>query len=195
MVLVVAVIGYLLGSIPNALLVTRRFGGPDIRLVGSGNVGAANVNRVAGPAAAILTAVLDMAKGAVPVLAARMLGEAPLVCAVAGVSAIIGHIYPVWLRFHGGKGVSTMIGVSLAWAPAVGLLALTALVVTIWTLRVVSLGSVLAALTIGPLAYAWQAPAPIVWSCFCVGFLIVVRHRSNIMRVVAGTERRLGDGN
>jgi acyl phosphate:glycerol-3-phosphate acyltransferase len=194
MVFVFAAIGYLLGSVPNAFLVTRRFGGIDIRLVGSGNVGATNVNRAAGPWAAILTAVLDVAKGSVPVLLARAWGGSPMVCAAAGVAAVVGHIFPVWLQFHGGKGVATMLGVSLAWAPAVGLLALTALVITVWASRIVSLGSVLAALAIGPVAYARQTPAPIVWSCFFVGWLIVIRHRGNIMRFVAGTERRLGDG-
>ena len=189
---IAAVVGYAIGSVPFAYLVARRRRGLDIRTVGSGNVGAANVQRTAGSRAALLTAVLDAAKGAVPVLAVRAAGGSVLAQAVTGVAAVVGHAYPVWLRMRGGKGVSTTLGACLVWMPSVAATALVVFVVTVRVSRMVSLGSVLAAIVIGPLAFAWGAPRATALALCAAGGLIVFRHRSNLLRMTAGTERRIG---
>src|SRR5881396_2503624 len=128
--LVIVVAAYLLGSIPFALLAARRWGGTDLRLVGSGNLGAANVMRASGVTAGVLVAALDMAKGAASVWLAERLGSGPGLSAAAGCAAIVGHIYPVWLRFRGGKGVATACGVfsiltPVAVPPAVAIFLVT----------------------------------------------------------------------
>ncbi len=189
---VCACIGYLIGSVPFAYLVAWRRGGFDIRRQGSGNVGAANVQRTVGSRAAVVTALLDVAKGAVPVLLARSAGYDAAAWAAAGAGAVVGHVYPVWLRFRGGKGVATTLGACLVWAPPVAAVAVMVFAVATWGSRMVSLGSVAAAVVIGPLAYAWGAPKPIVMVVFAAGALIVFRHRGNLMRMVAGSERRIG---
>lgn len=187
-----ALIGYLIGSVPFAFLVAWRRGGIDIRRQGSGNVGAANVQRTVGSRAAAVAALLDVAKGAVPVLLARSTGYDAAACAMAGAGAVVGHVYPVWLSFRGGKGVATTFGACLVWAPPVAAVAVMVFAVATWGSRIVSLGSVAAAVVMGPLAYAWGAPKPVVRALFAVGGLIVLRHRGNLMRMVAGSERRLG---
>lgn len=186
-----ACVGYVAGSVPFAYLVTARRGRGDIRAQGSGNVGAANVQRVAGTAAAVLTALLDVAKGAVPVLAASAAGLGPEARAAAGVAAVVGHIYPVWLRFQGGKGVSTALGAALVWSPGGAVVAAALFVAAVVGTRTVSAGSVLAAAALGPLMLAWARPAPIVLAACAVGVLVIVRHRTNLIRLAAGTERRL----
>ena len=189
--IVAACVGYVAGSVPFAYLVTAFRGRGDIRAQGSGNVGAANVLRVAGSAAALLTAALDVAKGAVPVLAASAAGLGNDACAAAGAAAVLGHIYPVWLRFRGGKGVSTALGVGLAWAPGAAAVAAAVFVTAVVCTRTVSAGSVLAAVALGPLMLAWDRPTPIVLAACAVGILVLVRHRANLSRLAAGTERRL----
>lgn len=189
---IAAVIGYAIGSVPYAYLIAKRRQGLDIRTVGSGNVGAANVRRTVGGRAALLTVALDAAKGAASVFAVRAAGGGVLECAVAGVAAVAGHVYPVWLRMRGGKGVSTTFGACLVWIPPVAGAAFVVFVVTVWASRFVSLGSVLAAAVIGPLAFAWGAPRPTGLALCAAGALIVFRHRGNLRRIRAGTERRLG---
>lgn len=184
--------GYGIGSIPFAYLITRVQGGPDIRTVGSGNVGAANVQRVRGTRAAVVTALCDVLKGALPPLLASGAGGDVGAAAWAGVAAVAGHVFPVWLGFRGGKGVSTTFGACLAWAPPVAATAVVVFAATVWLTRLVSLGSILAALTLGPLAWAWSAPGPVVLALCGVGALVVIRHQGNLRRLVAGEERRLG---
>jgi glycerol-3-phosphate acyltransferase PlsY len=184
--------GYGIGAIPFAYLITRVQGGPDIRTVGSGNVGAANVQRVRGTKAAIVTAVCDVLKGALPPLLASGAGGDVSAAALAGVAAVAGHVFPVWLGFRGGKGVSTTFGACLAWAPPVAATAVVVFAATVWLTRLVSLGSILAAVMLGPLAWAWSAPVPVVLALCGVGALVVIRHRGNLRRLVAGEERRLG---
>jgi glycerol-3-phosphate acyltransferase PlsY len=140
----------------------------------------------------VLTALLDVAKGAVPVLLARSAGYDAAAWAVAGAGAVVGHVYPAWLRFRGGKGVATTLGACLVWAPPVAGVAVAVFAAATWASRMVSAGSVAAAIVIGPLAFAWGAPKPIVMALFAAGWLIVFRHRGNLMRMAAGTERRLG---
>jgi len=191
MTAVVVLAAYLLGSIPFALILARRWGS-DLRAVGSGNLGATNVMRASGVRAGVLVAILDMTKGAASVwLAARISDGAPLPAA-AGFAAIIGHIYPVWLRFRGGKGVATACGVfsiltPLAVPPAIAIFA-----AAVWLTKYISLGSVLASMALPPIAYALGSPAPAVIAAAAASAFIVFRHRSNLVRLVTGTERRMG---
>ena len=186
------IVAYLIGYIPFALLLSRRWGGADLRRVGSGNLGAANVLRASGVKAGILVAVLDMTKGAAGVVLAERMGGGAATAAAAGVAAIIGHIYPVWLRFRGGKGVATACGVFSVLTPAAVPPAFAIFVVAVWTTKYVSLGSMLASAALPPIAYALGSPAPAVSAAFVASVIILFRHRTNLMRVRAGTERRIG---
>jgi len=183
---------YLLGSIPFALIFARRWGAADLRRVGSGNLGAANVMRVSGVAAGVMVAALDMAKGAASVWLAGRFSAGPEIPAAAGFAAIVGHIYPVWLRFRGGKGVATACGVFSMLTPLAVPPALIVFVITVWVTKYISLGSLLASLALPPLAYVVGSPAPAVFAAIAASILIVVRHRSNVVRLRTGTERRLG---
>lgn len=190
--ILVVLAAYLIGSIPFALILARRWGATDLRSVGSGNLGAANVMRASGVTAGVLVAILDITKGACSVmLAARFSGHdaAP---AAAGVAAIVGHIYPVWLRFRGGKGVATACGVFSMLTPLAVPPALAIFLVTVWITKYISLGSLLATVALPPLAYAIGSPAPAIIAAFAAAAIIVFRHRSNLSRLRIGTERRLG---
>ena len=185
-------LGYLIGSVPFALFLARQFGGADLRHIGSGNLGAANVLRTSGVKAGILVAALDIAKGAASVLLAIRLSPDAAAPAAAGLAAIIGHVYPAWLRFRGGKGVATACGVFLVLAPRAVLPAVGVFVLTVWATRYVSFGSVLASLVLPATAYATGSPRPAVIVACAAAALILFRHHSNFMRWLAGTERRLG---
>ena len=187
---------YLLGSIPFGLLLSKLFGGGDVRKAGSGNVGATNVARVAGPLAGILTLVLDAAKGSAAVwLAGHFTNESALWMVVAGLTALIGHCYPVWLRFRGGKGVATAAGMFLVLCPPALLGSVLLFLVVVWFWRYVSLGSIAAAAAMPLLIYFLWAPhhAPpltISLGAFAAALLIVYKHDANIQRLVEGTEPR-----
>jgi glycerol-3-phosphate acyltransferase PlsY len=183
---------YGIGSMPFAWLLARRFGATDLRRVGSGNVGAANVFRASGATAGLLVALLDVAKGAASVVLADRLGAGPGTAAAAGLAAIVGHVYPVWLHFRGGKGVATACGVFAVLTPAALAPALAVFVTTVWLTKYVSLGSVLATLTLPPIAYAMGSSVPVIAAACGASALIVFRHRANVGRLRAGTERRLG---
>jgi glycerol-3-phosphate acyltransferase PlsY len=190
----IPVAAYFLGSIPFGLLLAKLFGGSDVRKAGSGNIGATNVARVAGPVAGILTLLLDAAKGsAAVVLAARLTNESAMWMMVAGFLALIGHCFPVWLRFKGGKGVATAAGVFLALCPPamLGALLLFILVVAFW--RYVSLGSIAAAAAIPLLMYLLWAPhhAPphvVTFGSLAIAMLVIYKHDANIQRLVEGEE-------
>lgn len=184
--------GYLVGSVPFALLVARRSGAPDLRRVGSGNLGAANVLRVAGSGAAALVFVLDAAKGAIPVILVQRTGDGGHLAAAAGLAAVVGHIYPCWLVFRGGKGVATTCGAFAVLAPAAALAAGALFAATVLLTRFVSAGSIVAALALGPAAAVTGAPPAVVTAGVLAGGLVVVRHWTNIARLASGTERRLG---
>ena len=186
------VVGYLFGSIPFALLVSRGLAGVDVRRAGSGNVGTANVLRTSGVATALLVMVLDMAKGAGSVLLADRWSADASAPAFAGLAAIVGHVYPIWLRFRGGKGVAPACGVFAVLTPWAALPAFALFVATVWATRFVSLGSLVAALALGPIAYALGAPPASLLVAGGAAVLIVFRHRSNQARLRAGTERRIG---
>jgi glycerol-3-phosphate acyltransferase PlsY len=185
------IFGYLAGSVPFAFLLARR-AGIDVRVVGSGNVGAANVMRTTGTGRAVAVMALDVAKGAVAVLLANLATGGAALAALSGAAAVVGHIYPVWLRFHGGKGVAVAAGVFAVLSPlATGVAALLFLI-TVWTTRYVSLGSVAATVALPPTAWLIGAPAAVVGTACGTAALIVFRHRSNLRRLRDGTERRIG---
>ena len=185
-----AVIGYLAGSVPFGVLVARGFGLGDLRKIGSGNIGATNVLRTGNKAAAAATLLLDGAKGAAVVLLARALA-APDAAQLAGLAAFLGHCFPVWLRFRGGKGVATFLGILLAWAWPLGLAACATWLATAVLARISSLAALVAAAT-APL-WAWAlGRTEAVLLCLALAALIYVRHLPNIRRLIAGTESRIG---
>ena len=156
---VVAIIAaYAIGSIPFALILARRWGIRDLRHIGSGNLGAANVWRATGATAGVLVALLDIAKGAAGVVVAQRLDGGAAAPAAAGVAAVVGHIYPVWLGFRGGKGVAASCGVFAVLTPLAVLPALAVFFVSVWITKYVSAGSVMASLALPPLAYATGSP-------------------------------------
>ena len=185
-------LAYLIGSVPFALLLAKRWGAADLRLVGSGNLGAANVLRASGVTAGVLVATLDILKGALSVFLAERLTNNAAAPAAAGVAAIVGHIYPIWLRFRGGKGVATACGVFSMLTPLAVPPAMALFIVTVWISKYVSLGSIAATVAIPPLAYATGAPLPSVLAACAAATLIVFRHRTNLGRLRSGTERRIG---
>ena len=188
----IIILAYLIGSIPFALLLARRFGAADLRRIGSGNLGAANVMRASGVTAGLLVVALDMSKGAASVwLAARDSAGAALPAA-AGFAAIIGHIYPLWLRFRGGKGVATACGVFTVLTPVAVGPALAVFLGSVWMTRYISVGSILASVALPPIAYATGSPMPVLAVAMIASMLILVRHRTNLARVLAGTEQRIG---
>ncbi len=192
--LLFVLLGYLLGSIPFGLILANLIGRTDVREQGSGNIGATNVSRVAGPLAGILTLVMDTAKGAVSVLlAARFSDNASSAMMFAGLAALLGHCFPVWLQFKGGKGVATALGVFLALSPAAALAALFLFVLAVSFWRYVSLGSLAATAAMPMLIYFLWAPGhapPLVITLgtlfACV--LIFYKHDANLQRLLDGTE-------
>jgi glycerol-3-phosphate acyltransferase PlsY len=189
---IVLVVGYLLGSIPFAYLLARRHRGIDLRMAGSGNVGAANLLRTTTKKIGVSAMALDMGKGIASVLVARQIEPGAAAPTVAGIAAVLGHIYPVWLGFKGGKGVATTCGVFAVLAPAATALAGAFFIVTVWWTRYVSLGSVLASAVLGPLAYVTGSAEITVIGALIVAAIVIERHRSNLGRVMAGVERRIG---
>ena len=183
---------YLIGSIPFALVLARRWGVQDLHGIGSGNIGAANVLRASGIRAGIVVAILDIAKGAAGVAVGGRIAGAEHAEALAGFAAVVGHIYPIWLKFRGGKGVATACGAFTVLAPLAVPPAFVAFVATIWMTRYISIGSVVATVVLPPVAYLAGYPAAVVASSCAAAALIVFRHRSNLARVRVGTERRVG---
>ncbi len=184
-------LGYLAGSVPFAYLLARR-AGIDVRIAGSGNVGAANVLRTTGAWRGVAVMALDVAKGAAAVLLVNPApGAAPL-AALAGAAAVVGHIYPVWLRFHGGKGVAVAAGVFGILSPFATAVAAVLFLFTVWLTRYVSLGSIAATLALPPVAWWAGAPRAVVAAAAGTGALILFRHRANLRRLRSGTERKVG---
>jgi len=189
----VLVIGaYLVGSIPFGLLVTKLIGGVDIRLVGSGNIGATNVLRAVGKGPAVLTLVLDFLKGFLPVFLMQRLGGSEIWIAGAGLAAFLGHLYPIFLGLKGGKGVATALGVLLGIMPLVALLGVGIWLATALIWRYSSLAALTAALVIPFLAWALYGMIPYLLFAGVLSILVIYRHHENIKRLLAGTESRIG---
>jgi glycerol-3-phosphate acyltransferase PlsY len=190
MTLALVLAAYLLGAIPFGVLIARAFGLGDLRAIGSGNIGATNVLRTGHKGAAAATLLLDAGKGAVAVLAARALaGETAAM--LAGLAAFLGHLFPVWLGFRGGKGVATFLGVTLALSWPAGLAACLTWLAVALLFRYSSLAALVAAAT----APAWLALAgrrDAAWLGLALAALVFVRHRANIRRLLAGSEPKIG---
>ena len=184
-------LGYLTGSVPFAFLMARR-AGIDVRFSGSGNVGAANVLRTTGAWRGALVMALDVGKGIAAVAIAYVLSGGAAVAAVTGAAAVVGHIYPVWLRFHGGKGVAVAAGVFTMLSPLATAIAAGLFVVTVMITRYISLGSIAATLALPPAAWLTGEPRAVVLAAVGSAALILFRHRGNWRRLRSGTERRMG---
>jgi glycerol-3-phosphate acyltransferase PlsY len=181
--------GYLLGSVPFGLVLARIAGYGDIRKIGSGNIGATNVLRTGNKLLAALTLILDSGKGAFAVLIAQQFG--PDAAVLAGAGSMLGHTFPVWLGFKGGKGVATALGVLLAISPPVGLIACATWLLVAFVLRYSSL-SALVALGISP-AVGWYFAGPqVAQLCAFIAVLVIIRHHANIRRLLKGEEPKIG---
>jgi glycerol-3-phosphate acyltransferase PlsY len=194
--LVLVAVGYLVGSVPSGLVVGRLFFGIDVRRYGSGNIGATNVLRTLGLGAAALVFALDLAKGTIPVALAHWLFADPWWQVATALAAVAGHNWSIYLRFRGGRGVTTSIGALLAMTPLLTLLAVATGVAVIGLSRYVSLGSLTGA-AMGLLAVAVSvtlAREPLAYLVYCVlaMLFILVQHRDNIGRLLSGKERKLG---
>lgn len=187
----VVTLAYLVGSIPFAHVLSRHRG-VDLRRVGSGNVGASNVLRTSGVRTAVLAMCLDGVKGALAVLVADRVGVGPAAPMAAGLASIAGHVYPVWLRFQGGKGVATAAGVFAVLAPVALAAAGVVFLLAVWVTRYISVGSLAGAITLAVWAAATGVSVDVVAGAALTAALIVYRHRPNLARLVAGTERRVG---
>jgi len=187
-------LGYLLGSIPFGYLLVRATGGGDIRKVGSGNIGATNVARTSGWAVGVATLVLDAAKGFLAVwLTEHFSGANIRFMMYAGLAAILGHVFPVWLKFAGGKGVATALGVFCLLFPKAILVSLAVFIVVVVVTRYVSLGSILGAIAFPIAAYFLEHPdrIPLLLTSV-ITLLVVLKHHQNISRLLSGTENRFG---
>lgn len=189
---VLIAVAYLLGSISTAIITCRLMGLPDPRSGGSGNPGATNVLRLGGKKAAAITLLGDVLKGLIPVLLARALDAGEMTLAWVAVAAFLGHLYPIFFQFQGGKGVATAAGAIIGLAPLVALLCLATWLVVAWLARISSLAALTAA-ALSPV-YAWVlgAPGAHVATLALVATLLVWRHRANIRRILDGTESRIG---
>jgi glycerol-3-phosphate acyltransferase PlsY len=188
--IMLVIAAYLLGSIPTGLLLARAFG-VDIRTAGSGNIGATNVYRTLGKRVGILTLVGDCLKGLLPVLAAHYLfGFSVEWLALTGLAAFLGHVYTLFLRFKGGKGVATALGVFLALSPLSVLAALAIFAFVLWKWRYVSLASITAAASIPLLITLLDRQRVIILMSIIISAIVIAKHRDNISRLRAGTENR-----
>jgi glycerol-3-phosphate acyltransferase PlsY len=192
-ILFVCILGYLLGSIPFGLLLTKSAGLGDIRDIGSGNIGATNVLRTGNKGLAAATLVLDALKGAAAVLIARALVYDENIVLFAGLAAVLGHLFPVWLGFKGGKGVAAGLGVLLAIAWPIGVIACVVWLLVAAFARLSSLAA-LAAFASAPCSALILEDFSVVKLAFTIAVLVFVRHQANIRRLLDGTEPRIGRG-
>jgi len=189
--IIVVVVAYLLGSIPFGYLIVRRKIGADIRQTGSGGTGATNVSRRAGKTAGVLTLLLDAAKGCAAVLIARVVTGDDWVIAAAAIAVLVGHIFPVWLGFRGGKGVATGVGIFAVLAPLALLCAGVIFIAIVVATRYVSLGSIIAAVLIPVIVWFQSGSQPLLTAAILGAALIVFAHRGNIKRLVSRTESQI----
>jgi glycerol-3-phosphate acyltransferase PlsY len=184
---------YLLGSVAFAVLLVRLSTGKDIRTEGSGNAGATNVLRAHGKGLGLAVAVLDIAKGALAVWLVKLVTADPRYAAAAAFAAVLGHVFPLYYGFRGGKGVATAVGAFLVLAPWPTLVCVGVFVLTVAATRYVSLGSVVAMVLLPPVAgLLFGAPRPVVLAAAATAVLIVLKHRDNLKRLAGGKERKLG---
>lgn len=195
MLLLTGAFAYLLASIPFGLVVARLFGLGDLRQIGSGNIGATNVLRTGNKPAAALTLILDSGKGAAAVIITNMMLPAPEVVAIAAVMSVVGHCFPVWLGFKGGKGVATGIGVVLAMHPLSGVVMCAVWLATAGVGRISSLAAIIAYISAPVSLYLIVVPPaqiPLTTAGTMIALLSIYRHKANIRRLLAGEEPRIG---
>lgn len=185
------IVSYLIGSISSAILIARLFGLKDPRTVGSGNPGATNVLRIGGKLPAVLALLGDILKGLIPVLIAKSLTNDPLIWALTGLAAFVGHLFPILFDFKGGKGVATALGVLAAVDVLLALSLVTIWILTAVIFRYSSLSAILAALALPLLAWFSFANSPIFWMALNMAALLLWRHRGNIRRLLNGEEDRI----
>ena len=186
-------VAYLIGSFSFAVILVRLRTGRDIRSEGSGNAGATNVLRSHGKALGLAVAALDIAKGAAAVLLVRQVTADPRYAAAAGFAAILGHVFPIFYGFRGGKGVATAVGAFLVLAPLATLVCAGTFVAVVALTRYVSLGSMIAIVVLPPIAGGiFHAPVAAVAAAAGTAILVILKHRENLKRLAAGTERKLG---
>jgi acyl phosphate:glycerol-3-phosphate acyltransferase len=197
--LLVVIIAYLIGSIPFGYLIVRAKSGGDVRETGSGGTGATNVSRRAGKAAGVITLILDALKGAIVIIIAKSVVTADntdWLIAAAAIAVIVGHIFPIWLGFRGGKGVATGVGVFLVLSPLAVVCAGVIFVAVVALTKYVSLGSILAAATIPLFVWLFVQEVdlkPLLTAAFAGALLIIYAHRGNLARIWNGTESRISD--
>lgn len=191
--LLLVLAAYLLGSVSFAVLLVRLKTGTDIRAEGSGNAGATNVLRAHGRKLAAVVAAADILKGSAAVLLVRLVTADPRYAAAAGLAAVLGHVFPLFYGFRGGKGVATAVGAFLALAPLATLVCVAVFVLVVALTRFVSLGSVIAIVLLPPVAgLLFRAPRPVVLAAAAIALLVVLKHTENLKRLASGEERRLG---
>jgi glycerol-3-phosphate acyltransferase PlsY len=183
---------YLLGSVPSGYLLGK-LAGKDVRSVGSGNIGATNVARALGMLPGVLTLVADAAKSYLPVYLALHFGFSQAVVASTAIAAFLGHLYPLFLKFQGGKGVATTLGALLAVAPTAALVLVLVFAGVVFVCRIVSLGAIAAAVVAPLILWLFYQPPVIVAMGLFLGAMVILRHHGNIRRLLAGTEPRFGD--
>jgi acyl phosphate:glycerol-3-phosphate acyltransferase len=188
---VLILFGYLLGSIPTGYIVGS-LAGVDVQEAGSGNIGATNVARVVGKGQGLLTLVADIAKGFIPVFVSVKLGLSAEALAFVGMAAFLGHLYPLFLKFRGGKGVATALGVFLGIAPMVSLILIVIFTAVVLGTRLVSLSAMVAVVAAPVALWLFSYPRILIGMSALLGIMIIVRHRANIQRLLAGTEPKFG---
>ena len=186
------ILGYLLGSLPSGWLAGRWLKGIDLRELGSGSTGATNVLRQVGKGPALVVFLIDVGKGAAAVLLARAFGQSDWIQVLAGLTALAGHIWPVWLNFKGGKAVATGFGMFLGLAWPVGLASFGVFLLTLWLFRIVSLSSVLAAVSLPLLMIRFSGIGSYILIALVAMGLVLWRHRSNLSRILEGSEPKVG---
>jgi acyl phosphate:glycerol-3-phosphate acyltransferase len=185
------IFSYLLGSVPSGLIIGK-LSGLDVRNAGSGNIGATNVARLLGKKGGLLTLVADMAKGLIPVLAVQQMGLGDPIAALVGIAAFVGHLYPVFLNFKGGKGVATGFGVLLGLAPLAATILLVIFAAVAFSTRIVSLSSMVTAVAAPLLLWLFYYSPTYIMMATLMAIMIVFRHYANIQRLLNGTEPRFG---
>jgi len=185
------IFSYLLGSVPSGLIIGK-LSGLDVRNAGSGNIGATNVARLLGKKGGLLTLVADMAKGFIPVLAVQQMGLGDPIAALVGIAAFVGHLYPVFLNFKGGKGVATGFGVLLGLTPLAATILLVIFAAVAFSTRIVSLSSMVTAVAAPLLLWLFYYSPTYIMMATLMAIMIVFRHYANIQRLLNGTEPRFG---
>lgn len=189
--LILIPLAYLLGSVPTGIVVSRAFGKADPRTAGSRNIGATNVGRTSGKAAGVLTLAGDIIKGALPAYIALLVEPDPVFVSLVALAAFIGHLFPIYLRFRGGKGVATACGVMLVISPIATLLSGAVFLIAVLVKRYVSLGSMLASVSLPVFLSFIRGGKPYVPMGIIISVLIIIKHTDNIRRLAAGKENKI----